>query len=200
MVIKTANGRKTQMWYFDQRTLTIKSRAINRSWDIVNAGKTNNMQVWHTSSQWFQIFMYTGENFVNIQNKKVLDISGNKDAEGQKVIVWKRHNGWNQRWRIVYTDKAKGPRGKGYNNRFGFHISRPFYFRSRMPMRRVVECVSNAYVRHKRWYKGRKAQQWIFDERSKTVQSFYWRNRAVEITSNGGSSTLRMNTVTSRWW
>jgi hypothetical protein len=56
MVIKTRNGRKSQMWWFDQRSLTIKSRAINRSWDIVNAGKTNNMQVWTTSSQWFQIF------------------------------------------------------------------------------------------------------------------------------------------------
>jgi uncharacterized protein YdaT len=53
MVIKTQNGRKSQLWYFDQRSLTIKSRAINRSWDIVSSGKNRNMQVWSTSSQWW---------------------------------------------------------------------------------------------------------------------------------------------------
>jgi hypothetical protein len=79
-------------------------------------------------------------------------------------------------------------------------MNRPFYFRSRMPMKRVIECVSNAYVRQKKYAKGRKAQQWIFDGRSKTIQGTYWKNRAIEITSNGGSSSLRMNTVTSRWW
>jgi hypothetical protein len=79
-------------------------------------------------------------------------------------------------------------------------MNRAFYIRSRMPMRRVVECVSNAYLRHKRWYKNRRAQEWIFDGKSKTVQSYYWRNRAIEITSNGNSQTLRMNSVTSRWW
>jgi len=114
--------------------------------------------------------------------------------------MWNRHNGLNQRWRIIYQDKSTKIRGKGYNSRFGFHIRRPFYFRSRMPMKRVVECVSNAYLRHKRWAKGRKAQQWIFDNTSKTIQGWYWKNRAIEITSNGNSSTLRMNTPNSRWW
>jgi hypothetical protein len=114
--------------------------------------------------------------------------------------MWNRHNGWNQRWRVVYTDKAKKIRTKGYNSRFGFHINRPFFIRSRMPMRRVIECISNAYIRTKRYYKNRRAQEWIFDGKSKTVQSYYWRNRAIEITSNGNSQTLRMNSVTSRWW
>jgi hypothetical protein len=130
----------------------------------------------------------------------VLDVSGGKDAEGQRVIVWGRHNRANQRWRLVYVDKHTKIQGKGYSNKYGFYIMRPFYMRSRLPMKRVVECVSNAYTRHKRWARGRKAQQWVFDNKSKTVQSYYWRNRAVEITSNGNSSTLRMNSVTSRWW
>jgi membrane carboxypeptidase/penicillin-binding protein PbpC len=42
-VIKTQNGRKSQQWYFDQKSLTIKTRLNNQSWDIQNAGKTNNM-------------------------------------------------------------------------------------------------------------------------------------------------------------
>jgi hypothetical protein len=34
MVIKVSNGRNTQKWYFDQRSLTIKTRLNNQSWDI----------------------------------------------------------------------------------------------------------------------------------------------------------------------
>jgi hypothetical protein len=32
---------------------------------------------------------------MNIDNQKVLDVSGNKDAEGQAVVVNKRHGGVN---------------------------------------------------------------------------------------------------------
>jgi membrane carboxypeptidase/penicillin-binding protein PbpC len=53
LVIKTANGRNTQVWYFDQRSLTIKTKLNNQSWDIQNAGRTNNMQIWITNSGWF---------------------------------------------------------------------------------------------------------------------------------------------------
>ena len=135
-----------------------------------------------------------------MQSKKAIDVFQNKDKEGQKVIMWKRHNGWNQRWRVVYQDKHTKIQSKGYNKKFGFHIMRPFYFRSRMPLRRVVECVSNAYLRHKRWYKNRKAQQWVFNNKNKTIEGWYWKNRAIEITSNGKSQTLRMNTPNARWW
>jgi membrane carboxypeptidase/penicillin-binding protein PbpC len=53
MVIKTPNGRKTQTWYFDQKSLTIKTRLNNQSWDIKSAGKTRDMQIWSTNSGWF---------------------------------------------------------------------------------------------------------------------------------------------------
>jgi hypothetical protein len=52
-VIKTPNGRKTQTWYFDQKSLTIKTRLNNQSFDIKSAGKTRDMQVWSTNSGWF---------------------------------------------------------------------------------------------------------------------------------------------------
>jgi len=96
MVIKTPNARKTQVWYFDQRTYTIKTRLNNQSWDIQSSGRTNNMQVWSTNSQWFQIFKYSGNNFVNVQNNKVLTVSSNKDEEGQAVVVGGLSNGKNQ--------------------------------------------------------------------------------------------------------
>jgi hypothetical protein len=85
MVIKTRNGRNTQLWYFDQRSKTIKTKLNNQSWDIQSAGRTNNMQVWSTNSGWFQIFVYSGEHFCNIENKKCLDVKGSKDVEGQTV-------------------------------------------------------------------------------------------------------------------
>jgi membrane carboxypeptidase/penicillin-binding protein PbpC len=53
MVIKTQNGRKTQKWYFDQRSLSIKTRLNNQSWDIQSSGRTNNMQIWSTNSRWW---------------------------------------------------------------------------------------------------------------------------------------------------
>jgi hypothetical protein len=51
--IKVPNGRKSQVWYFDQRSLTIKSRSNNQSWDIRSSGRTRDMQVWSTNSGWW---------------------------------------------------------------------------------------------------------------------------------------------------
>jgi hypothetical protein len=52
-VIKVANGRRTQVWYFDQRSLTIKTRYNNQSWDIAGSGRSENMQIWSTNSNWW---------------------------------------------------------------------------------------------------------------------------------------------------
>jgi DNA-directed RNA polymerase subunit E'/Rpb7 len=53
MVQKVRNGRRTQLWYFHQQSLTIKTRLNNQSWDIKSSGKTNDMQIWSTNSGWF---------------------------------------------------------------------------------------------------------------------------------------------------
>jgi len=42
-VIKTSNGRKSQVWYFHQQSLTIRTRYNNQSFDIKSSGKTNDM-------------------------------------------------------------------------------------------------------------------------------------------------------------
>ena len=105
---------------------------------------------------------------MNIQNGKVLDVSGNKDYEGQSVIVWKRHNGRNQRWSILYTDDAKPDAKKGKNRRFNFYINRPFYIVSKLPMRRVIEVVGgrNLVIRTR---STRNTQKFVFDQKSKTI-------------------------------
>ena len=65
MVIKTPNGRKTQVWYFHQQSLTIRTRLNNQSWDNTSSGRTNNMQIWSTNSGWFQVFKYENSQFIN---------------------------------------------------------------------------------------------------------------------------------------
>jgi hypothetical protein len=41
IAIKTPNGRKTQIWWFDQKSLTIKTKLNNQSWDITNSGRSS---------------------------------------------------------------------------------------------------------------------------------------------------------------
>ena len=50
---------------------------------------------------------------------KVLEITSSKDEEGQAVIVSKKNDtkggAANQKWKVIYTDKAKPLRTKGFN-------------------------------------------------------------------------------------
>jgi len=179
-VIKTPNGRNTQRWYFDQRSLTIKTRLNNQSWDIKSAGRTNDMQIWSTNSGWFQIFKYENEQFVNWKNSKVLDVKGGKDEEGQAVGVWSNNRGNHQKWTVLYVDKSGKTDVKGLDKDFGFHRNRPFYIRSRMPMRRIAECIGASNVTLKRYVKNRKAQQWFFDPVSKTIKNNYWKSHSLD--------------------
>jgi hypothetical protein len=137
---------------------------------------------------------------VNIQNRKVLDVSGGKDAEGQPVIVHASHNGANQRWKVLYTDKAVVAT-KGVSKFSGFRINVPFFLVSRLPMKRVAECVGANNLVLKRYVKGRQGQKFFFNEKDKTIRSNQWKNYALEIQGNGGSSNIRFtSTINSRWW
>jgi hypothetical protein len=200
LVIKTKNGFKTQVWWFDQRELMIKSKQDNKAFDITNRGRSSNMRVYHTTRGWWSIFSYEGSHFQNTQNKKCLDVHGNKDEEGRNVQVWNRHNGANQRWTVVYLDKAKREPTKGLNREFGFHINRAFLFRSRLPMKRVIELVGDRYPRLKRYSRGRKAQTFYFDQRTKTIKSKRYTNKSLEITNGTTGSSLRWWTTKARWF
>jgi hypothetical protein len=135
-------------------------------------------------------------------NKKAVDVYQNKDIEGQKVIVWRKHNGWNQRWRVIYLDgkNYKKERTTGFDKEYGFYINRPFYFRSRLPMQRIVELVPWD-CRLRRYYTGRRNQQtWRFDRKSNTIANQNWKNYSIDITSNGNGTNLRVQGTNSRWW
>jgi hypothetical protein len=65
------------------------------------------------------------------------------------VRVNKYNGGVNQRWNVIYLDKAKKIETKGLNEEFGFHINRPFYIVSELPFNRVLEMHGNTYVYQK---------------------------------------------------
>lgn len=67
LVIKVPNGFDTQVFWFDQKTKTIKSEHDSGlSFDIKGAGSTQDMQMWTTNSGWFQIFRYQGGSLINV--------------------------------------------------------------------------------------------------------------------------------------
>jgi hypothetical protein len=63
LAIKTRNGRTHQVWWFDQKSLTIRSKVNNRSFNIQSNGRNIRMQTQGTNSRWEQLFMYTGSQF-----------------------------------------------------------------------------------------------------------------------------------------
>lgn len=83
---------------------------------------------------------------MNTRNKKVFDVAGGRDAEGQNVQIWKRHNGANQRWRIVHLDEKTTEPTKGLDKEFGFFMNRPFFIVSKLWMGRVAEVVGGRNI------------------------------------------------------
>jgi hypothetical protein len=90
----------------------------------------------------------------------------------------------------AYTKKGKMDRD------FGFLANEPFYFRSKLPMQRVAECVGANNIVLKKWYKNRKAQQFKFDPVSKTIRNMNWTSYAF---STEGTN-LRCRSHNSRWF
>ena len=70
-VIKTPNGRRQQVWYYDQRTRTIRSRYNNKALDIYNSGRNKELQGYSNPADvWWQKFKFEGGSIVNFRNGK----------------------------------------------------------------------------------------------------------------------------------
>lgn len=123
-VIKTPNGNRNQKFYFEWATRSIK-RVQDTRYSLM---ARNNNEVGYGSIHEKQkiVFRYEKGYLINPATNKVMDVSGGKDAETQKVIMWNKHNGANQRWRIVYVDQFK-EQNKGLIEEFGLFANRPFY-------------------------------------------------------------------------
>jgi len=130
----------------------------------------------------------------------VITVSGGTDKEAQPVWVYNRYRGRNssQIWKVVYLHQLGSDvyQKKGVNKFTGFRVNELFYFRSRLPMQRVAECVGASNIALKKWTKGRKAQEFKFDPISKTIRGNYWTSYAFSMEGNN----LRCRTFNSRWF
>ena len=52
-VIKVRNGRSSQTWFFDQKSLTIKTMYNKQSWNINSNGGASSMRIYSTNSNWW---------------------------------------------------------------------------------------------------------------------------------------------------
>jgi hypothetical protein len=53
------------------------------------------------------MFRLEGEHVINVKSGKALDVYGGQDKEMQNVINWPKHNGNNQKWKVVFCDSFK---------------------------------------------------------------------------------------------
>lgn len=51
--LKTPNGRAEQLWYFDQRTKTIRNKANKKVFSIANSGRGNKLESYAISHKWW---------------------------------------------------------------------------------------------------------------------------------------------------
>jgi len=198
MVIKTPNSFESQLWYFDQKSRTIKSmRSKNMSWDIAGNSKGTNMAVAATNSYEGQLFKWDGESgFVNMYDGRALDVQGGKDEEGNNVQAYKPNGSPAQKWKLLYADKAKPVQMKGLNKKFGLHVNRPFFIVSKMWMNRVAECVGASNIVLKTLVRTNKGQQFYFDGGTKTIKSNQWKDRSITLSGKN----LYMTGTNARWF
>jgi hypothetical protein len=88
---------------------------------------------------------------------------------------------FNKNGKLYILTKPKKESTEGFNEQFGFHINRPFYIRSRLPMKRIAECHGANNVWLKRWRKNVTAQQWFFDGVTKTIKNNHWKSHSLDI-------------------
>lgn len=61
--------------------------------------------------------------------------------------MWKRHNGLNQQWSLIYVDEMPAEPKKGeLNTDFNMHVERPFYVVSQMKNERYLDIVGKNMV------------------------------------------------------
>jgi hypothetical protein len=137
--------------------------------------------------------------FLINERGKAMDVHGNRDEENRDIIVWKKHNGLNQQWDVIYKDKwPQDPKKGELNKDFGLIVDRSFYIISRMRSRRYLEHISgrNLVIKTRN---GRKSQMFYFHQQSLTIRS-RTNNQSIEIQNSGKSNNLRISSTNSRWW
>jgi hypothetical protein len=144
------------------------------------------------------MFSYDGAFVVN-ERGKVMDVSGNVDAEQRNIIMWNKHGKLNQQWDVIYTDEWKGEPGKGeLNEEFGLYVERPFYIVSQLPAHRYLDLINNRNMVIKT-PNGRSTQIWWFDQKSLTIRTKL-NNQSWDIQNSGRTRNMQIWSTNSGWW
>jgi hypothetical protein len=117
--IKIRNGSTSQIFYFDQKTKTIRSRQ-STSYQLAMGGKgtkKDELTAVTGAADWWTHFKYvtSSKHLLYIHENKAVDVYQGKDAEGQKLHLWNKHNGANQKWNVIYASELKGEDSKTFN-------------------------------------------------------------------------------------
>jgi len=136
---------------------------------------------------------------MNVRDERVLDVAGGRDAEGQNVLVWKRHNGLNQRWNILYLDEKKEEPTKGLDDDSGLYRNRPFYIVSRLPAKRAITVTGHNLVIRK-MKRDDTSQLFYFDHLTRTIKSQQFKGKSIDIQSSGRGNNLQIWKTNARWW
>jgi hypothetical protein len=116
------------------------------------------------------MWRYEAPYLVN-EKGKVLDVSGNIDAEQRNIEVQNKNGKISQQWDLVYADEWKGEPGPGeMNEDFGLLVDRTFYIVSKLSSGRYLDLIDvrNFAIKIRN---GRKSQQWYFHQQSLTIRS-----------------------------
>jgi hypothetical protein len=136
--------------------------------------------------------------FLTIEKEgKVLDVSGNIDAENRNIIVHAKHGGLNQQWDIVYVDEWKEPTKGEMNEDFGLKVDTDFYIVSQLKSNRYIDVLGRNLAIKTR--NGRKTQVFYFHQPSKTIRSRN-NNQSFDIQSSGKNKNMQIWSTNSGWW
>jgi hypothetical protein len=127
-----------------------------------------------------------------------MDVSGGYDRENRNIIMYRKHNGLNQQWDIIYVDEMPAEPKKGEMNKdFGFKVDSDFHVVTKMNSGRYLDRIGNDVVL--KTANGRNTQTWYFHQKSRTIRSRY-QNYSFNIAGNGGSHNLGVTSTNSYWW
>jgi hypothetical protein len=123
------------------------------------------------------------DNYMINEKGRVFDVQGGHDSENRNVFNWKKHNGINQQWDIVYVDEMPAEPKKGeLNTDFGFKVETPFHIVSRMPSKKYLDIIGRNIVL--KTANGRNSQTWYFHQQSRTIRS-KMNNESFDIRGSG---------------
>lgn len=187
--INAPNGSQSQVWFFDGKTKTIKNnRFKNKSLNIHNPNsKMPSIMAWATSSTWTQMFRYEGQHLLNLKNGKAIDVQGGQDKEQQKTVLWKKHGGANQKWKILYLD-AKPT---------GFRAGKAFSIVSQLPSKRYLTFSGNNFVIKAK--QDSPQQLFMYDAKTKTIATYANQKKVFDIADEGKSRDLIAQDRNGRW-